>query len=389
MTTKTVKRAYKYRFYPTLEQAQELERTWGCVRVVYNKALNLRTRSWYDSHKSVGYLETAKMLTKWRNSEELGFLSEVSIVPLQQSLRYLQTAFNNFWKKRSRYPRFKTRKKSTLSLEYSKSGFRIKDSEVYLAKMKKPLSIAWSRECDLQSVSTITVKCDKAGRWFISLLCESQVSQKPVTGKTIGIDLGVKDTVVLSDGRKLNPDKQAQKKNEERIKRRQRELSRKQKGSKNREKAKLKLSRAYARHTNTKRDWLHKTTTYLVDTYDILCIEDLNISDMSRKVSGKGKAAKTGLNREILSNNLSEFRSILEYKSDWYGRECVAIDRFYPSSKRCSECGYINQELTLNDRRWVCSNCGAHHDRDINAAKNIKAAGLAVLACGDGVRLES
>lgn len=384
-----MKRAYKYRFYPTLDQAQELERTWGCVRVVYNKALEVRTTTWYDSHKSVGHLETAKMLTKWRNSEELGFLSEVSVVPLQQSLRHLQTAFNNFWKKRSRYPRFKTRKKSTLSLEYSKSGFRIKDGKIYLAKMKEPLSIVWSRECDLQSVSTITVKSDKVGRWFISLLCESQVSQKPVTGKTIGIDLGVKDTIVLSDGRKLNPDKQTQKKNEERIKRRQRELSRKQKGSKNREKAKLKLSRAYARHADTKRDWLHKITSYLVDTYDILCIEDLNISGMSRKASGKGKEAKTGLNREILNNNFSELRSMLEYKSDWYGRECVVIDRFYPSSKRCSECGHINQELTLNDRRWTCSDCGTHHDRDINAAKNIKAAGLAVLACGDGVRLES
>lgn len=389
MATKTVKRAYKYRFHPTLEQAQELERTWGCVRVVYNKALDLRTRSWYDSHKSVGYPETAEMLTRWRNSEELGFLSEVSVVPLQQSLRHLQKAFDNFWKKRSRYPRFKTQKRSILGLEYSKSGFRIKDGKIYLAKMKEPLSIAWSRECDLQSVSTITVKRDKAGRWFVSLLCESQVSQKQVTGKTIGIDLGVKDTIVLSDGRKLNPDKRTQEKNEERIKRYQRELSRKQKGSKNREKAKLKLSRAYVRYTDTKRDWLHKTTTHLVDTYDILCIEDLNISGMSRKASGKGKSAKAGLNRGILSNNLSELRSMLEYKSDWYGRECVVVDRFYPSSKRCSECGGINQELTLNDRRWVCGDCGTHHDRDINAAKNIKAAGLAVLACGDGVRLSS
>ena len=389
VATKTVKRAYKYRFYPTLDQVQELERTWGCVRVVYNKALDLRTRSWYDLHENMSYLDTAKMLTRWRNSEELGFLSEVSVVPLQQSLRHLQQAFNNFWRKKSRYPRFKSRKKSTLSLEYSKSGFRIKDGAVYLAKMKKPLSIAWSRECDLQSVSTITVKRDKAGRWFVSLLCESRVEGKPITGKTVGIDVGVKDVIVLSDGRKLNPDKRAQKKNEERIKRRQRELSRKQKGSKNREKAKLKLSRAYARYTDTKRDWLHKTTTCLVGAYDVLCIEDLNVSGMTRKASGKGRSAKSGLNRSILSNNLSELRSILEYKSDWYGRECVAIDRFYPSSKRCSECGYINQELTLNDKRWVCSECGVHHDRDINAAKNIKAAGLAVLACGDGVRLES
>ena len=389
MAKKVVKRAYKYRFYPTCEQARELERTWGCVRVAYNKALDVRTRSWYESHERVGYYDTAKMLTDWRSSDDLGFLSEVSVVPLQQSLRHLQSAFNNFWKKTSRYPRFKSRKKSVLSLEYSRSGFRIKDGEVYLAKMKEPLNVVWSRDCDLDSVSTITVKCDKAGRWFITLLCESEVESKPITGKTVGIDLGVKDAVVLSDGRKLNPDKKAQKKNEERIKRCQKSLVRKQKGSKNREKARLKLSRAYARYTDTKRDWLHKTTTYLVNTYDVLCIEDLSVSGMTKRASGQGRSAKAGLNRSILSNNLSELRSILEYKSDWYGRKCVTINRHYPSSKRCSKCGYINQELTLNDRRWTCSSCGAHHDRDVNAAKNIKAAGLAVLACGDSVRLES
>lgn len=388
MVTKTVKRAYKYRFYPTSGQARELERTWGCVRVTYNKALDLRTRSWRDSHENVSYLDTAKLLTQWRHSEELGFLSEVAAVPLQQSLRHLQQAFNNFWKKKTRYPKFKSRKKSVLSLEYTRSGFRIKDGNIYLAKMKEPLNIVWSREYDLRAVSTITVKRDKAGRWFVSLLCESRVEGKPITGKTVGIDLGVKDVIVLSDGRKLNPDKQAQQKNEKRIKRCQKALSRKQKGSKNREKARLKLARAYARYTDTKRDWLHKTTTCLVGTYDVLCIEDLNVSGMTRKVSGKGRSAKSGLNRSILSNNLSELRSMLEYKSQWYGKECVAIDRFYPSSKRCSGCGYINQELTLSDRHWTCGECGTHHDRDINAAKNIKAAGLAVLACGDGVRLE-
>lgn len=388
MVTRIVKRAYKYRFYPTLEQARELKRTWGCVRVTYNKALNIRTRSWHDSHKNVSYLDTAKLLTQWWHSEELGFLSEVAAVPLQQSLRHLQQAFNNFWKKKSHYPKFKSRKKSVLSLEYTRAGFRIKGGEVYLAKMKEPLEIVWSRECDLHAVSTITVKRDKAGRWFISLLCESRVEGKLITGKTVGIDLGVKDVIVLSDGRKLNPDKQAQQKNEKRIKRCQKALSRKQKGSKNRGKARLKLARAYARYTDTKRDWLHKTTTYLVDTYDVLCIEDLNVSGMTRKVSGKGRSAKSRLNRSILSNNLSELRSMLEYKSQWYGKECVAVDRFYPSSQRCSKCGHINQELTLSDRHWTCSECGTYHDRDVNAAKNIKAAGLAVLACGDSVRLE-
>lgn len=389
MTTKTVKRAFKYRFYPTAEQEQELLRTWGCVRVVYNKALNTRTQAWYDNHQQIGYIDTAKMLTEWRNSEELGFLSEVSVVPLQQSLRHLQSAFHAFWKKVAKYPRYKSSKKSMLGLEYSKSGFRIKEGHVYLAKLKEPLNIVWSKECNLDAVSTITVKRDRAGRWFVSLLTESQVEQRPITGKTVGVDLGVKDAVVLSDGKRLNPsDGFNVKKHKDRIERRQKALSKKQKGSKNRDKAKHKLSSAHARYSDAKRDWLHKITTSLIKEYDIISIEDLNVSGMTRSVKGKGKSAKSGLNRSILAHNFSEFRSMLEYKSQWYGGQCVAIDRYYPSSKRCSECGWINQELKLSHRMWQCSQCGVSHDRDINAAKNIKAAGLAVLACGDSVRLD-
>ena len=388
MSTQTVKRAYKYRFYPTLEQKEALERTWGCVRVVYNKALDVRTKSWRERQERVDYVDTAKMLTEWKKTEELGFLSEVSIVPLQQCLRHLQKAFNNFWKKRAKYPRFKSLKKSVLGIEYSKSGFKIKNGDIYLAKMKEPLDIAWSRGCDLGSVSTITVKKDKAGRWFVCLLTESQVKSKPVTGKTIGIDLGVKDAVVLSNGKRFNPSDQFDvKKHEERIKRRQKALAKKKKGSKNREKARLKLSRAYARYTDSKKDWLHKVTTFLINSYDIIAIEDLNVKGMTRRVKGKGRSAKSGLNRGIMRHNFREFRTLLEYKADWYGRQCVAIDRFYPSSKRCSECGKINKNLLLSQRMWECSECGTCHDRDINAAKNIEAAGRAVLACGDGVRL--
>lgn len=382
-----MKKAFKFRFYPTQEQSEVLERTYGCVRLVYNKALEERTRSWYEDHVSLDYIGTAKLLTEWRNSEELGFLSEVSVVPLQQSLRHLQKAFSSFWKKTAKYPKFKSRKNSTLGLEYSKSGFTIKNGDVFVAKIKSPLNINYSQPIQLENVSTITIKKDRADRWFISMLTEAEIEEKCVSGKTIGIDVGAKDALILDDGRKINPsDLFDVKKKDAKIKKRQKRLSKKEKGSRNRAKARLKLARAYAEKKDAQQDWLHKVTTWLVEEFDVICLEDLNIRGMTRKAKGKGKSAKSGLNRSILTHNLSEFRRMVEYKAQWYGKECVAIDRFYPSSKRCSKCGKINQELKLSDRYWTCQ-CGAKHDRDVNAATNIKAAGLAVLACGDSVRL--
>ena len=382
-----MKKAFKFRFYPTQEQSEVLERTYGCVRLVYNKALEERTRSWYEDHVSLDYVGTAKLLTEWRNSEELGFLSEVSVVPLQQSLRHLQKAFTSFWKKTAKYPKFKSRKNSTLGLEYSRSGFSIKNGNVFIAKIKSPLNINYSQPIQLENVSTITIKKDRAERWFISMLTEVEIEEKRISGKTVGIDIGAKDALVLDNGQKINPsDLFDVEKKDAKIKKYQKQLSKKEKASKNRAKARLKLARAYAEKRDAQRDWLHKVTTWLVEEFDVICLEDLNIRGMTRKIKGKGKSAKSGLNRSILTHNLSEFRAMVEYKAQWYGKECVAIDRFYPSSKRCSKCGEINQELTLSDRHWTCQ-CGAKHDRDVNAATNIKAAGLAVLACGDGVRL--
>lgn len=383
MATKETHRAYKFRFYPTKEQEGNLIRTWGCVRVVYNKALDMRTTAWYEHQESIGYSETSSALTEWKKTEELSFLNDVSSIPLQQALRNLQSAFSNFWKKKAKYPRFKSLKKFKLSLRYTKAGVSIKDRKVKLAKHSEPLNIVWSRDVDLSSLISVTVSRDHSGRWFISFLVSERIEPKPVVGKTVGIDLGVKDAVVTSHGSRYNPgDMFNIKKKQEVIKKRQKALSRKAKGSKNREKARIKLARAHSKLADAKRDWLHKTTTKLVEQFDVICIEDLNVSGMTTAVKGKGRSAKAGLNRGILSNNFGEFRELLKYKADWYGKEVVAIDRFYPSSKRCNQCGKINQNLKLQHRHWTCG-CGVYHDRDVNAALNIKAAGLAVLASGD------
>src|SRR5699024_8196353 len=273
MATMDIHRAYKFRFYPTPEQEENLIRTWGCVRVVYNKALEERTTAWYERQERVSYADTSRMLTQWKNTEEFSFLRDVSSVPLQQSLRHLQTAFVNFWAKRAKYPRFKSLKKSNLGLKYIKSGLSLRNGKVKLAKHAEPLDIVWSRPVDLSAVSSATVTRDKAVRWFISLLAAETVTPKPNKGRTVGIDLGVKDALVTSAGSRHNPsDMFDVKKKQALVNKRQKALSRKAKGSKNRAKARTKLARAHAKLADAKRDWLHKITTRMVEDFDVICI---------------------------------------------------------------------------------------------------------------------
>ncbi|MFI5554011.1 RNA-guided endonuclease InsQ/TnpB family protein [Streptomyces sp. NPDC051738] len=373
-----MKRAFKYRFYPTDAQAAELSRTFGCVRKVYNMALAARTEAWARQER-VNYNQTSAMLTAWKKTEELAYLNEVSSVPLQQALRHLQTAFANFFAKRARYPRFKVKKKSRASAEYTSSAFRFRDGSLTLAKMAEPLDIVWSRPLpEGASPSTVTVSRDGAGRWFVSLLCEDP-SVKPLaaTGTAVGIDVGLDHLLTLSTGEKIaNP--RHERRDRERLARTQRELSRKAKGEgANRRKARAKVAKIHARIADRRRDVLHKLTTRLVRENQTLVIEDLTVRNVVRNRS---------LARAISDAAWSQFRSMLEYKAGWYGREVVAVDRFFPSSKLCSHCGTLQPAMPLNVRTWTCDNCGTAHDRDVNAAKNLLAAGLAVSVCGAGVR---
>ena len=387
MSNKTVKRAFRFRFYPTPEQEEELLRTWGCVRLVYNKALDMRHTAWYKNQERVNYSQTSAALTQWKKQDELSFLKEVAAVPLQQCLRHLQSAFTNFFEKKAGYPRHKSYKRSRLGLTYSGSAFKFKGDDLYIAKLKEPLNVVWSRNFDRDIVSTVTIVKDNANRWFVSCLGEITIEKRRVTGKTVGIDMGVKDTIVLSTGEKLSPrDDRDMEKKIAKVDKYQRRLSKKQPGSKNFAKARTKLGKAHAEVADARNDWIHKITTQIVEDYDIICIEDLNVRGMTHSARGKGRKAKAGLNRGILKQSFAEIRRCLEYKAEDCGGEVIAIDRFFPSSKTCSACGYINESLTLKQRFWTCVSCGEHHDRDINAAKNIQAVGHTVLACGDSVR---
>ena len=374
-----MEKAFRYRFYPTPEQESLLRRTLGCVRLVYNKALYERTQAWYERQERVGYNQTSSMLTQWKKEEDLDFLNEVSCVPLQQGLRHLQTAFVNFFAGRASYPIFK-KKRNGGSAEFTKSAFKFKDKEIYLAKCSEPLPIRWSRQipkgCEPTSV---TVSLHPSGRWHISIRFDDPTIQPlPVTDNTVGIDLGVTSLIATSNGDKIaNP--QHFKKHCKRLKKAQKNFFRKQKGSKNREKARIKVAKIHLKISDSRKDFLHKTTTQLVRENQTIAIESLAVKNMV-------KNHKLAL--AISDSGWSELSRQLDYKCRWYGRTLVAIDRWFPSSKRCSSCGHIVDKMPLNIREWTCPKCGCNHDRDVNASKNILAAGLAVSVCGATVRPE-
>ncbi len=256
-----MKRAFRYRLYPSAAQEVELLRTFGCVRLVYNRALEARTQAWYGEHRRVNYLQTSALLTEWKRSEGLGFLNEVSSVPLQQSLRHLQSAFTAYWEKRSRYPRFKSRKRGKASAEYTRSAFRWRDGRLTLAKMVEPLEIVWSRPLpEGAEPSTVTVSRDPAGRWHVSILVETTVDQAPRTDRVVGVDAGITSLLTLSTGEKItNP--RHERRDRERLARAQRTLARKQKGSANRAKARLRVARVHARIADRRRDLLWSWST--------------------------------------------------------------------------------------------------------------------------------
>ena len=370
-----VKRAYRFRCYPTPEQEVILARTFGCARFAYNHMLRLRTDAWFKEQKRIDYHATSAALTALKKQPEFVWLNEVSSVPVQQALRHLQTAFGNFFAKRARYPSFK-RKDGPQSAEYTTSAFKWDGKALKLAKMGTPLDVRFSRTIPRAAkVTTVTVSKDAAGRYFVSMLCDDTVSAKPEAAGKVGIDLGLTHFAILSTGEKVAAPNTFRK-HETKLAKLQRRLAKKQKGSANRKKARLKVAKLHAKIADSRKDFLHKLSTRLINENQVIAIETLAVSNMQKNHS---------LAKSIADASWSEFVRQLEYKALWYGRELVGIDRWYPSSKRCSDCGHTVAKMPLNVREWACPECGAIHDRDINAARNILAAGLAVLANGENV----
>ena len=370
-----IKRAYKFRFYPTSEQEMILAKTFGCTRFAYNYMLRLRTDAWMQRQERIGYHETSAALTALKKQPEYAWLNEVSSVPVQQALRHLQTAFNNFFAKRARYPQYK-RKDGPQSAEYTTSAFKWDGTSLKLAKMDAPLAIRWSRTIPKAAkVTTVTVSLDAAGRYFVSLLCDDAVAERPAVNGKVGIDLGLTHFAILSTGEKVAAPNTFRK-NETKLAKLQRRLAKKTKGSNKRKKAKLRVANLHAKIADSRRDFLHKLSTRLINENQVIAVESLSVSNMQKNRC---------LSKSIADAGWSEFLRQLKYKANWYGRELVGIDRWFPSSKRCSDCGYTAPKMPLNVRQWTCPECGSIHDRDVNAARNVLAAGLAASVRGEAV----
>jgi putative transposase len=376
--------AYRCRAYPNPEQQALLRRTFGCVRLVWNKTLAERRVRYATEGKSTSYAETDRTLTEWKKADELAFLNEVSAVPLQQVLRHQHAAFTNFYADRAGYPRFKSRS-ARQAAHFTRAGFRMRDGELFLAKTSTPLrfvsSFPGSNPVELNP-TMVVVSLEQDGRWYVTFAVET-ADPAPLApaGRVVGLDLGLKDLVVTSDGERIANPKHLERKAKN-LARYQRRMSRCRPGSKNRAKAGRKVAAAHREVRDARSDQLHKVTTRLVREHDVIVIEDLAPANMVKN---------RHLAKSIHDASWGEFRRQLEYKARWAGRRLIVIDRFYPSSKICSGCGYLLTELSLSTRAWTCPACRTRHDRDHNAAKNILAAGRVVAvreygdACGADV----
>lgn len=354
--------SHKYRAYLTDAQEILLAKTFGCVRFVWNNILDWRSKEYTLNGTKINYTKSTAKLTEIK--QEFAWLYDVSNVALQQSLRNQDKAFNNFFAKRGKYPKFKS-KHGKQSIRLTSSAFRMRDGLLYIAKSDEPLNIVLSRALP-EKVTSITISKDASGRYFVAFQGESEKVAMPVLSKTIGIDLGLTHFIATSDGEKIETPK-IYRKYEAKLAMLQRRLSRKVKGSKNRNKARVKVARIHARIADARSDFLHKLSTRIIRENQTVSVEDLNVAGMQKNHC---------LAKSIADASWSEFVRQLEYKAAWYGRSFVKINRWYPSSQICSACGHQDGKKALSVRDWTCSECGTVHDRDINAAININTVGF-------------
>ena len=361
-------KAYKYKIKPNVQQQELLSKFFGCVRYIYNWGLSIKTSAYKENGKKIGYVQLAKELTLLKRQQDHEWLNECTSEALQQSLRCLDKAFTAFFRKKAKYPKFKAKKRSKDSVKFIYSvHFDFTNWNIKLPKLGK-VKLCMNKPFDQRicKQGTCTVSRDHCGTYWCVIMVDD-LQPKPVKTKlvkenAIGVDLGIKDYAILSDGTKFSNPKHLEKA-QKKLSHLQKVFARKGKDSNNHERMRIKAAKCYRSITNRRNDFLHKLSTHLVMHYGTICLEDLNV---------KGMEQNHHLAMAIQSASWSEFVRQLTYKSEWYGKNILFIGRFEPSSKLCHKCGYINKDLKLSDREWTCPVCGEHHDRDVNAAKNIK-----------------
>ena len=362
-------KTYKFRIYPSAEQEVLLAKHFGCSRLVYNHFLNERKEQYQKDKKSDNYYAQARSLTDIKKKEETKWLKEVNSQTLQFALRSLDTAFLNFFRGNAQFPKFKSRKhKNTFTIPQFGT---VSNGLLFIPKFKDGIKVKLHREVK-GKIGKMSITKTPTGKYYVSIFTEQVIEELPKTNKQVGIDLGLKDFVITSDNKKFKNNRYTKKYARE-LKKAQQHLSRKQKCSNGFEKQKLKVAKIHEKIASCRLDTLHKVSRKLVNEFDVIVCEDLNV---------KGMIKNHKLSKHIADASWGNFVTLLQYKCNWYGKELVKVNRFYPSSKTCGDCGWINQNLKLSDREWTCKSCGVIHDRDVNASRNILKEGLKIISAG-------
>jgi len=362
-------KSYKYKLRPSSEQIVLLNKHFGSIRFTYNYFLNERKKEYETNKNTINYYDNAKALTELKKSQDYTWLNEINSQSLQESLKNLETAYKNFFRFKKGFPKFKSRK--------SKNSFavpqfvRLENGKLKIPKFKEPIDLILHRTFE-GTIKQATISKTPTNEYFVSILVETEHNKFEKTGKSVGIDLGIKDFVVTSEGYKYKNNRYT-KTYERLLKKHQQHLSRKTKGSNTYEKQRLKVAKLYKKITNSRLDNLHKVSTELIKKYDTIILEDLNV---------KGMIKNHKLSKHISDVSWSKFIKLLTYKAEWNDKGIVKIDRFFPSSKTCNHCGYINQNLDLSVREWTCPSCNIKLDRDLNASKNILKEGYKLISSG-------
>ena len=367
---KVILKTYKYRMYPNKEQEQLLAKHFGSVRFVYNHFLAERKQQYAENGKSDDYYAQAKTLTKLKKQEEYLWLKEINSQTLQSTLRNLETAYTNFFRGNAKFPRFKAKKNGGSFHVPQKCS--VNDGKIYILKFKEGIKIVEHRPFKGGNVRNMTISVTPSGKYYVSIVV--QISYKPLqkTNAKVGIDLGLKNLVITSDGKKYSSNKFIKRYSKE-LTNAQRHLSRKEKGSNSWNRQRVKVARIHEKIHNCRVDKLHKISTELIRNYDVICCEDLNIKSMQRNHR---------LAQSIADASWGRFLSMLTYKAVMNDKQVVKVGRYYPSSKTCHCCGWVKEDLTLRDREWTCPSCGEVLDRDVNAAMNILSEGLKNISAG-------